>query len=138
MRQKRKSKEGRSFNQLTDSIEDGSSSSPSASSVMVSACRKRRRAINCEKEKCVWGYHKRGLTIRSLTEICQEALRLTIRAAERQNAAPLALEAVYSTYSDSKYRRSASAIARSRGSCTSKPEIVHPPLQHTCQSQKQI
>lgn len=32
----------------------------------------------------------------------KKLLRLTIRAAERQKAAPLALEAVYSTYSDSK------------------------------------
>jgi len=92
--------------------------------------------LTVKKKSVFCGYHKRGIVLRLKIEICQEALRLTIRAAERQNAAPLALEAVYSTYSDSKYRRSASAIARRRGSCTSKPEIVHPPLQRTCQSQK--
>ena len=55
---------------------------------------------------------------------------IKIRAAERQNAAPLALEAAYPSYSASKNWRSASAIAKRRGSRKSKgvPEIVQPPL----------
>lgn len=56
--------------------------------------------------------------------------RLTIRAAERQNAAPLASESSYSSYSASKRWRSAAAIASSRGSCKSNglPAIVQAPL----------
>lgn len=55
---------------------------------------------------------------------------LTIKAAERQNAAPLELESSYSSYSASKRRRSAAAMARSRGSCKSRgvPPIVQAPL----------
>ena len=57
-------------------------------------------------------------------------LWLTIKAAERQNAAPLAFEDAYSSYSASKKVRSASAIAKMRGSLRSKgvPDIVQPPL----------
>lgn len=54
-----------------------------------------------------------------------------MRAAERQNAAPLALESAYSSYSASNKRRSAAAIARSRGSFKSNgaPDTVHWALQ---------
>lgn len=54
--------------------------------------------------------------------------RLTIRAAERQNDAPLAFLAAYSSYSASRKWRCAAAIANSRGSCRSKgvPEMPQP------------
>lgn len=75
------------------------------------------------------------MTTNTVHKIIQDKC-LTIKAAERQKAAPLALEAAYSSYSGSKNCRSkncrsASAIAKSRGSRKSKgvPEIVQPPLQ---------
>ena len=67
-------------------------------------------------------------------------LVLTINAAERQKAAPLALLAAQSSYSASRNCRSASAIAKIRGSCKSKgvPDIVHPPLQVTINKHERV
>lgn len=61
------------------------------------------------------------------------SIRLTIKAAERQNAAPLALLSAYSSYSASSKWRSAAAIAKIRGSRKSKgaPDIVQASLLDT-------
>lgn len=87
------------------------------------------RKVSWQMKKKIPGIHKKFPLPTKLWFIVFWGL--TIRAAERQNAAPVAFVAAYSSYSASKKCRSASAIAKRRGSRKSKgvPEIVQPPLQ---------
>lgn len=94
----------------------------------------RLSTVKCQttgaSRRCISGGHTYDFTNNSVKRISR-FIYLTIRATERQNAAPLAFEAAYPSYSASKNWRSASAIAKSRGSRKSNgmPEIVQPPLQ---------